>query len=117
MTIPGIPKVIPITLMQSCETIKSGNVKYHRWQVLLAPAAAITTHKSQGVTAKYGIVYAPSNKAKHFCRGLEYVAISRCPSVELLHLLHHLRESHFTSSVTRTIGIGLIFNIQKLCYL
>ena len=35
-----------------------------------------TTHKSQSITAHYGIVYEPS-KTKPFARGLPYVGISR----------------------------------------
>ena len=70
----------------SRETFKVGNVNYYRWQLPLTPAAAITAHKAQGITAKYGVVYKPtffsgSPKAKPHTRGLEYVAISRCPDI------------------------------------
>ena len=93
--LPGYEKVIPITLMQSRECIKVNNKHYYRWQLPLAPSAAITTHKAQGITATYGVVYSPSVSARPFTRGLEYVAISRCPSINMLFLLNHLRESHF----------------------
>ena len=93
----GQKKVIPLSLIQSRETVKAQNITYYRWQLPLKPAAAITTHKAQGITAKFGVVYAPSTKSKPFARGLEYVAISRCPDINKLFLLHHLRESHFNS--------------------
>ena len=92
----GKSKIIPLTLMQSTETLKANNVTYYRWQLPLLPAAAMTTHKAQGMTAKNDVVYAPTSGKRPFCRGLEYVAISRCPSVNKLFLLHHLRPSHFT---------------------
>ena len=99
--LPGYEKVIPVTLMQSRECIKVNNKHYYRWQLPLAPSAAITTHKAQGITATYGVVYSPTINARPFTRGLEYVAISRCPSINMLFLLHHLRESHFNSYLTQ----------------
>ena len=62
--------IIPITLQQTQEAIKVENIRYYRWQLPLTPAAAITTHKAQGYTARNGIIYSPSKK-KPFCRGLE----------------------------------------------
>ena len=37
---------------------------HHGWQILLEPAFATTTHKTQGTTAKFGDVIDPSEK-KH----------------------------------------------------
>ena len=88
------------------QPVKVNNNYYYRWQVPLAPAAAITTHKAQGITAKNGVVYSPSTKARPFPRGLEYVAISRCPNVNMLFLLHHLRETHFTSYCGEIVEIN-----------
>ena len=83
--------------MSSRETYTANNNIFYRWQMPLTPAAAITVHKAQGLTAKFGIVYCPTNKVKSFTRGLEYVAISRVQSFNSLWLLNILRESHFTS--------------------
>ena len=91
-----IKKTVPITMQPSRETFKVNNINYYRWQLPLAPAAAITTHKSQGITAKDGVVYKPSAHKPH-TRGLEYVAISRCPDISKLFLLKPLRLEHFNS--------------------
>ena len=89
-----IRKTVPITMESSRETFKVDNINYYRWQLPLTPAAAITTHKSQGITAKDGVVYKPSAHKPH-TRGLEYVAISRCPDISKLFLLKPLRKEHF----------------------
>ena len=81
------------------ETFKVDSINYYRWQLPLTPAAAITTHKSQGITAKDGVVYEPSalltKSSKPHTRGLEYVAISRCPDISKLFLLKPLKAEHF----------------------
>ena len=38
-------------------SVPVNNKHYYRWQLPLAPSAAITTHKAQGITATYGVVY------------------------------------------------------------
>lgn len=71
--------------------------KYHRWQLPLAAAAAITTHKSQSMTAHFGAVIEPPLTKRSFARSLAYVQCSRVPDIELLLLLNPLLPEHFTS--------------------
>mmetsp|Transcript_20330 Transcript_20330/g.34022 ORF Transcript_20330/g.34022 Transcript_20330/m.34022 type:complete len:301 (-) Transcript_20330:62-964(-) len=72
--------------------------KYHRWMLPLTPAAAITTHKAQSCTAHHGVVLEPTRPNRTpFARSLEYIQLSRSPSLELVHLLLPLQASHFTS--------------------
>ena len=56
----------------------------------------MTVHKSQGTTAKYGIVYDPGSTVGH-CRSLAYVACSRATALEKVVLLSPLQAKHFTS--------------------
>ena len=96
-----IKKTVPISFVESQnEPYKVDTVYYKRWQLPLVPAAAVTAHKSQGVTAKDGVIYKPTDLSKNnrpFARGLEYVAISRCPALSKLYLLQTLQAKHFTS--------------------
>ena len=59
--------------------------------------ASTVSSSSSELLLNSGVVYSPSVGARPFVRGLEYVAISRCPNVNMLFLLNHLRESLFTS--------------------
>ena len=63
------------------------------------PAAALNTHKVQGMSAENGIVYKPTYGRKPWARALEYVAISRCTSISnnKLILLKPLKVEHFTT--------------------
>ena len=72
--------VIPVSYVGNMkQPIKVNDQKYYRWQLPLIPAAALNTHKVQGITAKNGIVFKPTAPDKFpFARGLEYVALSRC---------------------------------------
>ena len=111
--IVGIEKVVPITLQRNkYETFKAGGAKYFRWQMPFIPAFALNTHKVQGLTAHDGVVYkpTPSNQSP-FTRSLEYVAISRCPSVKKLILLKPLKSSHF-----RPTGREHEFNMIENAY-
>ena len=98
-----LKKTVPITMEASRETFRVDNINYYRWQFPLTPAAAITTHKSQGITAKDGVVFQPSEGTPH-TRGLEYVAISRCPDISKLILLNGLRNKHFENNEIRLIN-------------
>ena len=93
-------KIIPITVAKDqYRRLKIDNVKYYRWQLPLIPAAALNTHKVQGLTAANGIVYKPTYNRRHWARALEYAAISRCTSISgnMLVLLKPLKIDHFTS--------------------
>ena len=93
-------KVIPIGFGKDEHfRLRVGNVNYHRWQLPLIPAAALNTHKIQGLTAENGIVYKPTYGRKPWARALEYVAISRCTSISdnKLILLKPLLIDQFTS--------------------
>ena len=80
----------------------------------MTPASAITAHKSQGVTAKGGVIYEPtqfgSDSSRPFTRGLEYVAISRCPAYDKLYLLKPLQPKHFNSFQTQMDDIKACYN-------
>jgi hypothetical protein len=69
---------------------------YHRWQLPLEPAFACTTHKMQGITAKYGAVIRPTIAGERiFSRGLDYVAVSRPTELSKVYLLAPLTEHQF----------------------
>ena len=87
-----IPNVIPFVAITTDHDIYRKN--YHRWQIPLELAFAITTHKVQGTTAKFGAVIEPSAK-KPFSRGLDYVAASRPTKLANLTLLAPLTVGQF----------------------
>ena len=96
-----IPNLIPIGKV--CSEIKIKG--YFRYQLPLDMAHCSTTHKRQGVTAKYGAVIKPTayNKTP-FSRGLEYVQLSRSQRLEDIvlignkfnkqHCMSHEKERH-----------------------
>ena len=93
-------KVIPICVAKDeYHRLRVGNVLYYRWQLPFIPAAALNTHKVQGMSAENGIVYKPTYGRKPWARALEYVAISRCTSISnnKLILLKPLKVEHFTT--------------------
>jgi hypothetical protein len=87
--------IIPFFMgdLVSRSIIADGN-KYKRKQYALEPCSAITTNKSQGVTAHDGVVFNPGNpKSLRF--GHAYVALSRCTDIKKLVLLSILVPDHF----------------------
>ena len=90
-----IPNLIPIGKVCSETKIKG----YFRYQLPLDMAHCSTTHKRQGVTAKYGAVIKPTayNKTP-FSRGLEYVQLSRSQRLEHIVLIgNKFNKHHFMS--------------------
>jgi ATP-dependent exoDNAse (exonuclease V) alpha subunit len=69
--------------------------KYNRCNLPLELASAITTHKAQSMTAHNGAVLMPS-EGHAFQRALEYVQLSRCPTLQLMLLLNPFQKRHFT---------------------
>ena len=114
----GIEKVVPITLQRNkFETFKAGGTKYFRWQMPFIPAFALNTHKVQGLTAHDGVVYKPTPlQEKPFARSLEYVAISRCPSVKKLILLKPLEKYQFRCRETEFEMIKSAYEIFRQNY-
>jgi hypothetical protein len=101
--------------------LRVNNRKYYRWQLPLIPAAALNTHKVQGLTCPNGIIYQPSENLP-FARGLEYVAISRCTSISnnKLILLAPLMQKHFIGRPEFKKEYDMIFEAyeyfrQKYC--
>jgi hypothetical protein len=90
----GIPNIVPFT--EQTEITERFEKLYHRWQLPLVPAAAITTFKMQGSTVKGNCVTCPSKNSPK-SRGLDYVANSRVTEMSKLFLLSPLREANFTS--------------------
>jgi len=88
------PRVVPFT--EECSRTTFLQRGYHRWMVPLRLAAAMTAHKSQSLTAHHGAVIEPS-EGTPFARAIEYVQISRVPTMDLLFLTRPLLQQHFTS--------------------
>lgn len=95
--------VIPVPYVGNFkQPLKVDNQKYYRWQLPLVLAAAINTHKVQGISAANGIVMKPTPSDKFpYARGLEYVALSRCTNIsnDNLILLQPLTIKHFKGSI------------------
>jgi hypothetical protein len=89
----NINNIIPFTAVCDESDIYDG---YHRWQLPLRAASAITTHKMQGTTAVGNVVTMPSLGGS-FTRGLDYVANSRATELSKLFLLRPLTKESFTS--------------------
>jgi hypothetical protein len=91
---PPLPKkenwerVIAIPPVESRSVFKmkfqGGQKKIKKIQLPLILAFALTIHKAQGLTKDYVLFIASS---KLFARGLSYVAISRCVSLDGLYLI------------------------------
>jgi ATP-dependent exoDNAse (exonuclease V) alpha subunit len=90
------PAVIPYAAIPSDVCITHNGITYTRYQLPLIPAHCQTIHSAQGLTAKDDVVIEPSPNYP-FAMALEYVAISRVTSLQHLHLLHRVKEIHFTS--------------------
>ncbi len=94
---PLIPNLIPISEVSSESKIKN---EYFRFQLPLDMAHCSTTHKRQGVTAKFGAVIKPTDYDRTpFSRGLEYVQLSRATKLEDVFLIGKLNKKHFQSHV------------------
>ena len=94
---PLIPNLIPISKVSSESKIKN---EYFRLQLPLDMAHCSTTHKRQGVTAKFGTVIKPTDYNRTpFSRGLEYVQLSRATKLEDVFLIGKLNKKHFQSHV------------------
>lgn len=94
----NISNVIPIVAEAHRKSFRVNGKNYYRWQLPLQPAAAITTHKAQSMTAKHGAVLIPSPPGiDPFARSLAYVQISRVTRIsnDNLLLLHPLQQRHF----------------------
>jgi hypothetical protein len=97
------PKVVPFT--EYCDTKASFQVNgtsYMRHFMPLQAAAAITTTKSQSLTAKDGVVYDVRSRgekggARIFARGLAYVGISRATDLAKLWLLNEIDDGFFNT--------------------
>mmetsp|Transcript_20851 Transcript_20851/g.34943 ORF Transcript_20851/g.34943 Transcript_20851/m.34943 type:complete len:221 (-) Transcript_20851:117-779(-) len=100
------PHVVPFT--EECGRTTYLQRQYHRWMVPLRLAAAMTAHKSQSLTAHHGAVIEPS-QGTPFARAIEYVQISRVPSIDLLYLIRPLQHQHFTSSPLQRKQIHLAY--------
>ena len=95
---PLIPNLIPVSKVCSDSKIKG---EYLRFQLPLEMAHCSTTHKRQGVTAKFGTVIKPTDYDKTpFSRGLEYVQLSRATKLEEVFLIGKLHKRHFVSHVS-----------------
>ena len=61
--------VIPICVAKDgYNVLRVGNIKYYRWQLPLIPAAALNTHKVQGLGAANDIVYEPTGNRTPWAR-------------------------------------------------
>ena len=103
----GSESIIPFVAV--CRAEDKYMKKYHRWQLPLEPAYAITTHKMQGATAKFGAVIEPS-QTKPFARGLDYVAASRPTALKNLFLLGPLTHNQFNAFPSERNDITLEYD-------
>ena len=55
----------------------------------------LNTALLQGITAKAGVIIHPTT-GKQWCRGLEYVCLSRATCIENIYLYDYLESRHFT---------------------
>jgi ATP-dependent exoDNAse (exonuclease V) alpha subunit len=65
-------------------------------------AFSSTIHKSQGITAKYGVVI---NSGKAFAMGLFYVAFSRATAMDSIFTLGEFGRSHFKTHPMKYLAI------------
>jgi len=100
------PHVVPFT--EECSRTTYLQRQFHRWMVPLRLAAAMTAHKSQSLTAHHGAVIEPS-QGTPFARAIEYVQVSRVPSMDLLFLMRPLQHQHFTSASQQRKQIMLAY--------
>lgn len=110
------PKVVPFTEISSNTTYKFMGYRYNRWQLPLALASAITTHRSQSLTAHNGAVIEPSNGAP-FARGLPYVSCSRTTDISKLLLLRPLTHAHFESNEKDRMLVAAEYERLRLNFL
>jgi hypothetical protein len=94
----GWDRVIAINPVECRDYIKmnfkSGSANTKRMQLPLIPASALTVHKSQGLSKNF--VLFDATFSSMFSRGLSYVAISRCTSLQGLHIIgDKIRKEHF----------------------
>ena len=91
-------RVIAINPVECRDSIKmnfsSGSANIKRMQLPLIPASALTVHKSQGLNKNF--VLFDATFSSMFSRGLSYVAISRCTSLQGLYIIgDKIRKEHF----------------------
>ena len=100
----GGANIIPFFMeANSFACINTDGCKYTRKQYPLEPCSATTTHKSQGITAEFGVVFHPGDpKTSNFAHS--YVSVSRCqccgvmkdyPDYNTLTILGPLSQLHF----------------------
>lgn len=93
--------VIPIFSIQygTKLTVNCNTNTYYRCMLPIVPAAAITTHKAQSMTASNGAFLIPAASPTTMpTRGLSYVQISRCVGVNQLNTLGLWSQSHFCNA-------------------
>jgi hypothetical protein len=91
-------RVIAINPVECRDSIKlnftSGTANIKRIQLPLIPASALTVHKSQGLNKNF--VLFDATFSSMFSRGLAYVALSRCTSLQGLYIIgDKKRKEHF----------------------
>lgn len=104
-----------ITFTAVCDKSDVYEGGYHRWQLPLKAASAITTHKMQGTTAIGNVVTLPSSSG-FFTRGLDYVANSRVTELDKLFLLRPMTKAAFTSYPNTTAFIDREYKRLSLTY-
>jgi hypothetical protein len=96
--------IVPFTEQPSFLNFCADDVPYTRFQIPLALASAITTHKAQSLTAPYGVVLKLANNSP-FARSLPYVALSRATEIAKVLLISPALPTHFHSHLAQRYSI------------
>ncbi len=101
-------RVIAINPVECRDSIKlnftSGTANIKRIQLPLIPASALTVHKSQGLNKNF--VLFDATFSSMFSRGLAYVALSRCTSLQGLYIIgDKIRKEHFNKPLVMKIRL------------
>ena len=99
-----VPRLVPFFPIQSESAIRCQGNKYYRHQYALLPAHALSTHKSQGLTARNGTVLDIGPKDFHV-PGMAYVGMSRNTCTETMVSMNtfHLRQFHLNPTYKAAI--------------
>lgn len=99
------PCVVPFSEIANMTSFKVHGKSYTRWQLPLALASAITTHRAQSLTARDGVVVDPSD-GHLFARSLAYVSCSRATELSKILFTGMLTHAHFESHPEERVKIA-----------
>jgi len=118
----NISNLIPFGMEKTGPKLQAGNSKYQRYQYPLSPAASVTGHKMQGITATEGVVAVleelKRNKNGHWTNGmpfaLAYTIYSRVTSWRLLTLTRPMHVCDFVSDEFKVYYDAIDIELKRL---